>query len=148
MNAEVPESWAGEAEALLHDFTAGHGAALERRQLTELLVGFQIVPATSTAASVWVIVSPNEVVVEAGRAARFELDALPASSAELKDILDAIAGGRLDERAGWFGVKFKLDLLSGRSLTGRVLGRGIQRGTLHYQPYDSQPPDISEPSQS
>ena len=148
MNAEIPENWEAEAEAFVRHFASTEGATVEQRQLNEILVAFRMRPLASGAAPMSLIVSPYEVIVEAGRATRFELDPLPLSGDEVKDILDAVAAGRLNERAGWFGVKFKLDLRSGRTLSGRVVGRGVQRGTVRYQPYQSQAGDASEPSES
>jgi hypothetical protein len=136
VNTEFPENWAAEAEDFLRHFASTEGATLERQQLTELLVGFRLRPIAGGAAPVSIIVSPYQVIVEAGRGTRFELDALPVAGDEVKEILDAIADGRLYERSGLVGLRFKLELRSGRTLSGRMFGRrGIGHGTVQYQPY-------------
>ena len=134
-SAKTPDNWASGAEDILSHFASTEGATVERQQLTELLVGFEVSPRSGGGARVSVTTSPYEVIVQAGRGARFELDALPGSADELREILDAIAGGRLSERRDRLALTFRLEIGSGRTLSGRVLARGIPRGAIQYQPY-------------
>jgi hypothetical protein len=135
LSAESQEGSVAEAENILRLFATAEDATLERKELTDRLVGFKLLPSAERAAPISVFVSRSETIVEAGRGTRFELDGLPASADELKEILDAIARGRLYERRGFLALRFKLEVRPGRTLSGRVFGRGGQRGAIQYAAY-------------
>lgn len=139
--AESQRAWAVEAENILRRFATEEDATLERKELTDRMVGFRLLPHAENAAPISVFVAQSQIVVEAGRGTRFELDALPASIDELDEILDAIARGRLCERGGVLALSFKLELRSGRVLAGRFFGRGGRRGLTQYDPY--RPRDVN-----
>jgi hypothetical protein len=129
-------SWEAGAAELLDSFAASYGAAIERHRLTDLLTRFRVVPKGDEAAHVTVYVAADQLIVEAGRGTRFELDPLPDSREELLAILNGIARGGLREEIGRLGVKFQLALQSGETRSGRVVRRtGSKRGVARYGPY-------------
>jgi len=129
-------TWETEVAELLARLVSPTGATVERRPLTELLTAFRVVPKPDDAAQITVYAAPDQLIVEAGRGARFELEPLPGSSEEVAVILDSVVRGGLCEEVGRLGIKFSLTLQSGETRAGRVLRRiRGERGLVRYGPY-------------
>jgi hypothetical protein len=135
-------NWERNAKSLAEQLASTLSAELERKRLSEKLVEFRLEPRNPDGATVILVVSPHEVIVSSGLAARLELEALPASAERASEIARAVARGGLQEQV-WHGVvSFQLRLpdgavLTGRSFNIRYLG---MRKEFTYPPYEVERP--------
>jgi hypothetical protein len=95
------------------------------------LIEFQ--PKNPDAAQVTLAVSEREVVVMIGNGTRFELGTDGDDQRLMGDLLRAVAAGQVDEKAGLFGLSFKVWLADGTTHTGRILGGS--RESRRYAPW-------------
>ena len=91
-------NWEQDGRNLARSIAEAVSAPVEESRLTDRLILFTFRPRNEDAASMSLIVSSDEVILEAGQGTRFELDPLAESATEVMALAFAIARGRLTER--------------------------------------------------
>lgn len=109
------------------------------RWLNDRLLEFRFEPSDQLAATMSLVVSPDQLTFFAGRGTRFELGAPERAAGEAADLARAVAAGGLTERVGRHRVRFIVDLGDGKEASGsstiRRDQRDAERGTYRYAPY-------------
>lgn len=123
----------------------GSAAEVEASTLAGSMWQIEILPNNANAASVTVIASKAEVILEAGRAFRAELAELSRSREQIHQIVEAIAAGQLHERIRGGRGSFDLYLSSGQRIKGSQNGirsNSRRAEVIDYEPYT---PELGRP---
>ncbi len=134
--------WTDDGRALVAALTALAGQArVTSALLNDRLLHVRVVPAGPGSAAISVILSAGEMIFEAGRGARFELDGWATDRDELLELAGAVMTGGLTEDMSPGRVRFELHLRDGQIRTGgsthgipALLARPKR---IHYQPYET-----------
>jgi hypothetical protein len=134
----VSTDWLSEADEISAAISSSTCAHMERRVLNDRLLEYRFTCSRPGSTDIALLVSPTEVILEAGRGTRFELDALPKSSAEIQRVARAIASGGLTEVVDRRSVKFELSFSDGSKIAGHSSGvrTGVNKQqTIRYQAF-------------
>jgi hypothetical protein len=116
----------------------GGAAEVEASTLAGSMWQIEVLPINAKAASVTIIASKVEVILEAGRAFRAELRELARSREQIHEILAAIASGQLHERIRAGRGTFELRLNTGERIKGSQNGirsNSRRAEVVDYEPY-------------
>ncbi|MDQ1629643.1 MAG: hypothetical protein QOI54_3387 [Actinomycetota bacterium] len=137
------QDWEAFARSLVHQVAADLRAKVEEKRLTEVLLLFTISAANPRAATIHVLVSPGDAIVSAGEGSRFELPSLPEGESEVRQVVRAIAHGRLTESIRGRRIQGSVALDDGRVLRSDVWDaqrRSERKRMAEYEPFDQPGP--------
>jgi hypothetical protein len=114
----MAQDWRDDARQVAVAVAELTSVELKETTLNDRLVEFEYQPANDDAAALSMIVSESQVILSAGKGARFELPSLGESSEEVMRLVRGVAAGGLSEAVDRRGVKFALVLEDGSTISG------------------------------